>query len=579
MNDTRPAEDKASRIFPEVAIETHPGWQKSLLDALINTSVDGLGIFDAKGFLLDFNPAFLERVLGLPRSKWVGRHVDEMVCEVVAKKKWGTARTAVRQVMEGRRPVTVLYGVEGSEIMICTVSPHLGPNGEILHIIANVRNITQLNDLKYQLEMERGHAELDDLEKLHAGCLQGRLEAVGLGDIVIESPIMHKIFSTIMQIADFETTVLLEGETGTGKGVIAKFIHRVSRRAEGPFVEVNCGALPENLVESELYGYQPGAFTGSLRSGKKGLFELAHGGTIFLDEIGELPLSSQTKLLKFLDDKAIHPIGGTSRRQVDVRIITATNRNLREMVEARQFRKDLLYRLEEIPLYVPAVRERREDLKALIYSFIDQFNRRFGVDRALGSEALCVLLGYDYPGNIRELKNLVGQLVLIAEGPEITVHDLPEHVRKSCSQAAPLLDPMERDQIPQHMDLRKELEEIERQLLTRYARQSHSTHDLARRLGVVQSTIVRKLQKYRISLNSRSSDSKPNLPGARWRQREAEGRRRRPDGLDRPAYPAAGVVDQEDRGGTAHALGADRRSHSPVADHTGAGGPAALGTR
>jgi len=509
MNDTRPAEDKASRISPEVdrpAIEMGPGWRNSLLDAIVDASFDGLCILDAKGFCLEANPAF-ERLSGFRRSEWVGRHIDEATREVAAKKQWEGPRTAVRQVMEGRWPATTLYGAEGGEMTICTASPHLGPDGEILYIIVNVRNITRLNHLKYQLEIERGHVKLDGLEKLRAGRLQSRLDAVGLGNILIESPIMHKIFSKIMQIADFETTVLLEGETGTGKGVIAKFIHRVSHRAEGPFVEVNCGALPENLVESELYGYQPGAFTGSLRSGKKGLFELAHGGTIFLDEIGELPLSSQTKLLKFLDDKAIHPIGGTSRRQVDVRIITATNRNLREMVEARQFRKDLLYRLEEIPLYVPAVRERREDLKALIYSFIDHFNRRFEVDRALGSEALCVLLGYDYPGNIRELKNLVGQLVLIAEGPEITVHDLPEHVRKSCSQAAPLLEPMERDQIPQHMDLRKEIEEIECRLLTRYARQSHSTHDLARRLGVVQSTIVRKLQKYRISLNSRSSDS------------------------------------------------------------------------
>lgn len=486
----------------------------TLAEAVLDASYDGLCILDAKGFFVEINAAW-ERITGIKRSEWIGRSLDQMRTLPASARHWTARSSAAQQVMEGKWPATTLINVSGGEMMLCTASPRFGPDGTILNIILNLRNITQLNYLKYQLERGRGHAKLADLERFRAGYLQSRLKAAGVDDIVIESPIMNKIVSTIMQIADFDTSVLLEGETGTGKGVIAKLIHRLSRRAEGPFVEVNCGALPENLVESELYGYQPGAFTGSLRSGKKGQFELANGGTIFLDEISELPLISQSKLLKFLDDKVIQPLGGTTPRRVDVRIVTATNKNLRELAEAGQFRKDLLYRLEVIPLYVPALRERREDLKALVYLFMEQFNREFGLKRALASEALRVLMAYDYPGNIRELRNLMARLVLTVGGMEITVEDLPDYVRASCPPAAlePVaIDPVEPDDgEPEQIDLREKLEQTERRLLAQYARQCRSTYELADRVGVNQSSVARKLRKYGISLALKSNGSPPSV--------------------------------------------------------------------
>lgn len=492
----------------------------TLAEAVMEASYDGLCILDANGVILEMNAAY-ERISGLKRSEWIGRNLDELRKLPASARHWTARYSAAQQVMEGNWPATTLANARGGEMILVTGNPYLGPDGKILNIILNLRNITQLNHLKYQIERGRGETKLADLERFRTGYLQARLKAAGIKDIAIESPIMNKIVSTVLQIADFHTSVLLEGETGTGKGVIAQLIHRLSRRAAGPFVEVNCGALPETLVESEFYGYQPGAFTGSLRSGKKGQFELANGGTIFLDEVSELPLISQTKLLKFLDDKMIQPLGGTAPRRLDVRIVAATNKNLRELAQAGQFRKDLLYRLEVIPIYVPALRERREDLRALLYLFIDQFNREFGVNRALGSEALRVLLEYDYPGNIRELRNLMARLVLTTRELEITVNDLPDYVRASCPQPAlerialerMTLEPVENAEgEPEQVNLREKMQEFERRLLAYYARQCHSTYELADRVGVNQSSVARKLRKHGIALGRRSDDASPEVP-------------------------------------------------------------------
>lgn len=388
-------------------------------------------------------------------------------------------------------------------------NPHFGADGKLQNIIMNVRNITQLNYLKYQLERGREHARVSDLEKFRAGHLQSRLEAVGLGDTVLASPIMTGVLSTAEQVAEFDSAVLLSGETGVGKGIVAKFIHRLSRRAEKRFIEVNCGAIPDGLVESELFGYQPGAFTGSARSGKKGQFEVADGGTIFLDEVSELPLASQTKLLKFLDDKVLHRLGSTSPKRVDVRVLAATNKNLRELAEAATFRKDLLYRLEVIPLYIPPLRERREDVRALLCAFLEQYNKEFRGERAIASEAMPYLVRYDYPGNVRELKNLVARLVLTARGPEISVLDLPDYVRATAGTGSIDHPPVaetspvaaaDREASDGASSLRKRLEEVERHVLAQHARSCRSTYEIAARLGVHQSSVVRKLRKYGISL-------------------------------------------------------------------------------
>jgi TyrR family helix-turn-helix protein len=279
----------------------------------------------------------------------------------------------------------------------------------------------------------------------------------------------------------------------------------LSSRASKPFVEVNCGAIPENLVESELFGYEPGAFTGSNRSGKKGQIELAHGGTLFLDEISELSLSSQVKLLKFLDDKVVSPLGGAKSKQVDVRILAATNGDLHHLAKAGRFRNDLLYRLEVIPLLIPPLRERRDEIIPLAESFLAQFNREFGEQRTISAGVLGYLNSYDFPGNVRELKNLIARLVMTAKSREISLSDLPERIvygeasdeRSNNGLGAPVNLPM-----PPHPGMFKErVEEMERQILQHYVGQCRSTHEIAKAIGIHHTSVMRKLKKYQIQLS------------------------------------------------------------------------------
>lgn len=454
----------------------------------MGSSYDGICLISPDGTFLEMNGAF-ERMTGLARADWIGRTIAEM------RATPGMARnSAALQVLKGNgaAPATTLVNVRGGELILVTANPHRGPSGKLESIILNVRNITQLNFLKRQVEKSRGEDAAVEIEASH---LHERLEEAGLGSFVFKSPVMTRIVATAFQVADFDLTVLIEGETGAGKGVIAKLLHRLGRRAGGPFVDVNCGAIPESLVESELFGYEPGAFTGSNRSGKRGLFEAADGGTIFLDEIGELPKSSQAKLLKILDDRVLTRVGGTSPRPLNVRVIAATNRRLRDLVRQGAFRADLLYRLETIPIVVPPLRERPEDLRALIDAFVAQYGRELGCERAIGPEALQRLMTHPLPGNARELKNIVVRLLLAPGDREIG----PEHVaaeiagdgggdlapRPETGRAAGSCKPM-----------KARLEEVECRILAESLRECRSTYEIAERLGINQSSVVRKIKKY-----------------------------------------------------------------------------------
>jgi PAS domain S-box-containing protein len=475
--------------------------RKALTDAVFASSYDGIAILDRDGVFLDVNAAF-ERLTGISRDKWIGRPVEEMQRLPDVPK-----HSATIQALRGNRPATTLVNVRGGELVMITASPHHGPGGEVRNVILNMRNITQLNSLKYQLERERGSAKLADLQTARRSALRSRLAAADLDELVFASPIMDDLLATAAEIADFDSTVLLDGETGTGKGMLARFLHRLSRRAAKPFVEVNCGALPESLVESELFGHEAGAFTGSLRTGKKGQFELANGGTIFLDEIGELPLASQSKLLKVLDDKEVRPLGGSSPRRLDVRVICASNRNLHDLVAAGRFREDLLYRIEVIPLHLPALRERPEDKKALLYAFLDHYNRKCGRDKVLSLEAIAALSSHDFPGNVRELRNLVERLVTTTRGEEIGVEDLPSPIQSLASGpgAAAARDALVEESLAEVVDYRARVERLESQMLRHFARTCRSTYEIARSTGLTQSAVVRKLKKYDITVSRAST--------------------------------------------------------------------------
>lgn len=251
-------------------------------------------------------------------------------------------------------------------------------------------------------------------------------------DIIARSAKMQAIFKTIKKIADYKTSILITGESGTGKELIAKAIHASSPRRDNPMIDVNCGGIPETLLESELFGHAKGAFTDAYK-GKKGLFEEADGGTLFLDEMGELPLSLQVKLLRALQEDEIRPLGESKTVKVDVRIITATARNLGDMVNKKLFREDLFYRINVLTIEVPPLRERREDIPLLVEHFVQKYNRRLGLQiKTVHSDCLQRLMGYNWPGNVRELENVMERSMVLAEEETLTTEILPpELLRQS----------------------------------------------------------------------------------------------------------------------------------------------------
>lgn len=283
-------------------------------------------------------------------------------------------------------------------------------------------------------------------------------------NIIGKSDAVHHIFDIIQRVSQSKSTILITGESGTGKELIARAIHKNSPRKAQPFVAVSCGAIPETLLESELFGHIKGAFTGAIAN-KTGLFELADHGTLFLDEIGELPLLIQVKLLRVLQEKQFKRIGGTKDIAVDVRIIAATNRDLQQMVQDNSFREDLFYRLNVIPLHVPPLRNRKDDISLLAAHFLEKYNREIGKHFThITDEAMAQLMVYDWPGNIRELENAIERAVALETEPVVDVHSLPESLRGISPQASSLI-PV--DIPPEGIDLENLVDEVEKDLLVK----------------------------------------------------------------------------------------------------------------
>lgn len=308
-------------------------------------------------------------------------------------------------------------------------------------------------------------------------------------EIIAESPQMKKILQTIEYIKDVDSSVLITGESGTGKEVIFKYICQTSRRNGQPVVKINCGAIPENLFESELFGYEDGAFTGARKKGKAGLFEMADHGTLFLDEIGEMSLEMQVKLLRAIQEKEIFRVGGSKNIPVDVRIIAATNQNIDRMVEEGKFRRDLFYRLNVIRLDIPPLRERMEDIIPLCYHFLDIFNKKYGKNKGLTLRAARTLAHLEWPGNIRELENLVENIVVLEQDEVMRAKHLQE---RYCKGEMPLGEVTVKGILP----YKEALSQMERQLLENTRNQFGSTRKMAEALGLNQSTISRKLRQY-----------------------------------------------------------------------------------
>ncbi len=340
-------------------------------------------------------------------------------------------------------------------------------------------------DLKMRLRRILEHKKLQREVEI----LKYQLSQKITGDLFFGTSLqMQEILKLLEKIIPTKSTVLILGESGTGKGVLAEFIHYNSPRKDKPFISINCSAIPENLLESELFGYKKGAFTGAV-SDKKGLIELANEGTLFLDEIGDMPLNLQAKILKFLESGEFIPLGDTVKKQVDVRVIAATNKDLEALIKEGKFREDLYYRLNVIEIKIPPLRERKEDIPALTYFFIDKLSREHGKKiKGITSEALTSLMQYNWPGNVRELKNVIERAIILATEEYITLNELPERIKgeKNLSQG---LKP-----------LKEALEEFEKNIILNTLKQcAYNKERAAQLLGIDLATLYRKLKKYQLT--------------------------------------------------------------------------------
>ena len=451
------------------------------LQAMFDSSSDGIWTCDADGVVLDMNGAS-EKLKGIKAGHVVGKPVSELVSLGLID------HPVTAEVMRRRAQVSTVQNVPatGKQLLV-TATPAFDPTGQIFMVVVNERDVTDLNRLQERLLREEQVREKAQSEL--KGLAMMELESKG---IVAESPEMRRVLAMALKMAALDTLeALILGESGTGKGLIASFIHKNSPRRDKPFIPVNCAALPENLFEAELFGYEEGAFTGARRGGKPGLFELAGSGTIFLDEVGELPITVQAKLLKCLDDREYLPLGGEVPKKVHCAVITATNRNLERLVQAKKFRKDLFYRLNTFTLKIPPLREREEDVFELTTLYLQRLNGEYGTAKRLTHSGMKRLLAHSFPGNVRELIGIIKKAVIMSEGSL-----LDDYLAQTLGAARQPARTAPEEPI---RGLEEELMAHERRLLVRGMTVCQTQRALAEYLGVSQPTIARRMQKHGLS--------------------------------------------------------------------------------
>ena len=445
------------------------------LNVCLESSHDGIMVSDGMGNVIRLNAA-LEKLIGVKRRDILGRNVADLVQEGVYES------SAILQVIETGKTATVVIDHNGRQLLI-TGSPVYNANSALTAVVANIRDMSELNDLRQKLEQQQMIAEKYSKELAHIARHQSAQTS-----FVACSREMKTILATIHSISEVDSTVLISGESGTGKEMVVNEIYASSMRSYRPIIKVNCGAIPPALFESELFGYEDGAFTGARRKGKPGFFELAHMGTLFLDEVGELPLEMQVKLLRVLQEGEIIRIGGSKPISVDVRIIAATNRDLWEMTEEGTFRQDLYYRLNVINIEVPPLRQRRDDIIPLVMHMLERFNQKYGKHKEIPIELGKVLRELPWRGNVRELENLIENLVVLCPEDVLTPEHLPVRYQRGQNPASQV-------EIRGILPMKDMVRRAERQLIANAQAQYSSMQEVAKALGVDVSTISRKLSR------------------------------------------------------------------------------------
>lgn len=442
------------------------------MEMVIEFSTDGIYVVKPEGITLLVNSAY-EEITGFRRGELVGRHMEDLT------KEGYFDQSVSLLVLEQKKRISVIQKIGGKKDVIATGTPVFNETGEMEMVVTSVRDITQLNELKQELNKARSFSQIH--QHRYALEFDGKEQA-----IVFRSNKMEQIYDQIHHVAPFPTSILLSGPSGAGKEVVANLIHHLSNRKDKPFIKVNCAAIPELLLESELFGYEAGAFTGANREGRIGLLELADKGTIMFDEIGEMPLSLQVKLLRVLQEKQVQRVGGTKPRNLDIRIISATNRDLREQIKEGKFREDLYYRLQVVEIRIPSLAERPEDIDVLVDHYFSYYCRSFRIEKHLSDQTKHILNAYHWPGNVREMRNLIENMIVSVPSTVIEPHHLPQHIYDSTLPWS-------------NGTLKQRVEEFEKRMIQEALEQHQSLRKAAAVLGVDHSTLVKKLKRWKIN--------------------------------------------------------------------------------
>ncbi len=431
---------------------------------------------DGKGVVIRISDSY-EKHYNVSKDEVIGKSIWELEDVGIFK----PSVTAI--VLEKKCKATILQKNMMGESILTTGVPIFDDEGEIEYVISfNSIDIANMNSLqeKYNKLTELMQAYNEEINAL-------RMEEIKDKELVTKSNHMEKIKTLVDQVADTHANILITGETGVGKSMIAKIVHQKSGRVDGPFVEINCGTIHENLIESELFGYEKGAFTGANEKGKMGKIELANGGTLFLDEIGELSLGMQMKLLQAIQEKEITRVGGLNKIKVDFRLIAATNRDLKKRIKENLFREDLYYRLNVIPISIHPLRDRPDDIRPLVENFLVRANGKYNRNVTIQEEAIALLEKHSWPGNIRQVENLVERLVIMSVGDLVTASDLPTEIRYGGRSHYG---------IGETDSLKEILESVEKQIVKEAYEKGGTSIAVGKTLKISQATAARKLRKY-----------------------------------------------------------------------------------
>jgi len=456
------------------------------IDAILDLMEDGIYLSDRNGMTLRVNKAY-EQLTGISREQLEGKTVRQLI-------KDGVFNRALNPIIvKEKKPASEVqeFGKERKTLHLRGF-PIFDNQGEVRLVATFVRDISTIRQMRDQI------AEQDRLIEQYQGRMAQILGAGRVDEGIFASPVMQALVQTLIRIAQTDATVLLLGETGVGKDVLARMVHQNSPRKDRIFMKVDCGSIAENLIESELFGYAKGAFSGASSQGKAGYFEIANHGTVFLDEIGELSLSMQTRLLRILQDQEFMRVGSSKVQKVDVRIIAATNRDLSKDTDEGKFRQDLYYRLNVTRLEAPPLRERPEDIPLLTRHFLDIYTAKYKKKIRLAPEVDPVFTLYPWPGNVRELQNLIQQLVIITEDEVIHLGDLPprlyEYAKVQKAHSRRPLRQMPLQGTPKA--LKDTMAEIEHGILTEALKQYGSCTRVAEVFQINRSTLFRKLRRF-----------------------------------------------------------------------------------